>query len=613
MKALLLRLVFLATVVGGAHAAQPYMPQSYWMTQPDSLLTYVRDCAEFWLRHGVDSVNGGYYSTLDREGTRLSTDKSIVANGRLAYGFSRAFMLCGDSRYLDAARRALDFVYAHGWDELYGGWFTTVDAQGNLLNSQGWNPNAKKWGFTQHYALLGIIAYYEVTHDSTAGAWMRKGLAVLQQHMWDARPGAEGYFADASTDWSQAWGKGFTPTVDAITTNAEAAWLVTGENAYRQRFKELGDIIVDHLMASVYDPLTKYGFVSNYDSDWYMQEKATNVSIGHVLKTAWCLGRVYLTENREKYRRSATHLLLETWHYDSGGVNAAWDHRNGGPFQDIDWSTGSRLTDAKDYWVMEQGYTGPMLNYYISREPIFLQMAEQSLVFFMNSFWDRQRGETYMQTSADGKTILNSNKGDSFKASYHAIELGYSAYLYNNLYYLRKPVTLYYAHAGQNGADSLVLKPLSIQDDSLKVTSATMVNGGTLSFDAATRIIRIPATTEGVLAVTFEQTNPQGAPTIQNDNSQGFPKQTAHLVVATTAHGVQGQLGGAAALAQTLKVSLYTLSGRLVWAQSDIVTNHGRFTLNTQVLSRSVGTGAYVCRIDANASSYTFPLHLQGE
>ena len=39
-------------------------------------------CQRFWLDHGMDPVNGGIYTCLDREGNVCSTDKSVWTQGR---------------------------------------------------------------------------------------------------------------------------------------------------------------------------------------------------------------------------------------------------------------------------------------------------------------------------------------------------------------------------------------------------------------------------------------------------------------------------------------------------------------------------------------------------
>ena len=45
-------------------------------------------CVDFWLKNGMDKVNGGVYTCLDRKGEVYSTDKSVWMQGRCAWVFS---------------------------------------------------------------------------------------------------------------------------------------------------------------------------------------------------------------------------------------------------------------------------------------------------------------------------------------------------------------------------------------------------------------------------------------------------------------------------------------------------------------------------------------------
>ena len=59
--------------------------------------TYIRSCRErclhdltrdivpFWMKHGVDKVNGGVYTCVDRDGTIMDTTKSVWFQGRFGY------------------------------------------------------------------------------------------------------------------------------------------------------------------------------------------------------------------------------------------------------------------------------------------------------------------------------------------------------------------------------------------------------------------------------------------------------------------------------------------------------------------------------------------------
>ena len=55
----------------------------------------LRRCVEFWLDNGMDGVNGGVYTCLDREGKIFSTDKSVWMQGRCGWIFAWLCRLYG--------------------------------------------------------------------------------------------------------------------------------------------------------------------------------------------------------------------------------------------------------------------------------------------------------------------------------------------------------------------------------------------------------------------------------------------------------------------------------------------------------------------------------------
>ena len=93
-------------------------------------------CIPFWLAHGVDEVNGGLYSCLDREGNIYSTDKSVWMQGRCAYMFSKLSDTFGARKeWLDLAKSCLDFLEEHCIDS-DGRMYFTVTKDGRPLRKR---------------------------------------------------------------------------------------------------------------------------------------------------------------------------------------------------------------------------------------------------------------------------------------------------------------------------------------------------------------------------------------------------------------------------------------------------------------------------------------------
>lgn len=504
-----------------------YVVKSEHILNPDMNIEYVRNNAEFWIKHAYDPQYGGFFSNIDQFGnvTTMTPQrsgfgatpykrKSLIAQTRHGYGFTRAFMLTGDEKYLSYARSALDFLFEYGWDNVSKGWYAFAQADGTIDITQNWSPDLiQKWSFQQHYALLGIIANYEATRSSISEEYMNKGIHSLYNNMWDARSGYEGYYDTADLNWANKKNKGFTATIDAITTNAELNYLITQKSEHKTRLLELADIVVDRFIPQMDNPNVKTLYPEVYSSNWVVDLNASKTgNIGHFIKTAWCLGRAYLCDTtKTEYKNAAIKILNKAWTYKNGDVSI-WDHENGGPFNEINILTGEWTGSkgkVKEYWVVEQGFAAPMINYYITKNETFLQMADQSIGFFMEHLVDSVNSEIFYQLDPTGTIIKKGTKGDDYKACYHSIEMGYYAYLYSNLYYLNQQAELYYKFEPATYEQNISLMPIPMQEGLLKIKSVKLNDEDFTNFDPVSRTLNIAANQGGKFKVTFEATPKQ--------------------------------------------------------------------------------------------------------
>ena len=89
-------------------------------------------CVAFWLEHGMDPVNGGVYTCLDRTGEVFSTDKSVWMQGRCGWIFSYLCHLYGvKDEWLAASKSCIDFLEEHCVNhDAAGRLYFTVTAEG---------------------------------------------------------------------------------------------------------------------------------------------------------------------------------------------------------------------------------------------------------------------------------------------------------------------------------------------------------------------------------------------------------------------------------------------------------------------------------------------------
>lgn len=151
---------------------------------------------EAWLTHHHDDLMpywdlpaaygdpiGNFPSFRGRAGELLPDLPLRAAStlGRGVYGYSLAFLLTGEERYLGLARAGLDWIETHLADPVHGGYFGELDAAGNPTT-----PDADKDVFDLASVGLGYAMYVNVTRDPSAEAHLLEIRDLLFGAYYDA-------------------------------------------------------------------------------------------------------------------------------------------------------------------------------------------------------------------------------------------------------------------------------------------------------------------------------------------------------------------------------------------------------------------------------------------
>ncbi|MEJ2196809.1 MAG: AGE family epimerase/isomerase, partial [Ignavibacteriaceae bacterium] len=342
--------------------------------------------------------------------------------------------------------------------------------------------------------------YYEATGDTIAWNWLMKGYQHLEDVYWDTRPAFTGYYDKASFNNQNVLDKSFNATVDAITTHILYLYLMTEDLTYRSRLEELANEVIDYMVASM--PQQAIGFVEQYDSDWNWDNNESMTIMGHVLKAGWCLARIHQLFPNSDYLNAAEELITNVW--ENG-----YDHDYLGPYKDFNRVTGEMLLwglqdSTKAWWQMEQAITAGLQMYDITKEAWYLQMADETLSFYMNYFVDHDYGEVYADRTRYGGFAWNEAKGSSSKAAYHSIETGYYTYLYGSLFYTYEPVTLHYYYEPVDYNRTFFLTPIAIKESNLRITQVLKDDQLYTDFDPINRSLNLPSGEAGHFEISYE-------------------------------------------------------------------------------------------------------------
>jgi hypothetical protein len=165
-----------------AVAADPDVPP---VLAGDTWLTHHHDdLMPYWdIPEAYGQPLGNFPSFRGRAGELLPdlTNRGVSTLGRGVYGYSLAFMLTGDERYLTYARAGLDWIEAKAEDPVHGGYFGELRSNGDPVD-----PLANKDVFDLASVGLGYAMYFNVTRDPAAEATLLEIRDLLFGAYYDA-------------------------------------------------------------------------------------------------------------------------------------------------------------------------------------------------------------------------------------------------------------------------------------------------------------------------------------------------------------------------------------------------------------------------------------------
>ena len=118
----------------------------------------LEDVVPFWLRNAIDREHGGFLHCLDRDGSTISTDKSVWIQGRFTWLLATlATTVEARDEWLEGARHGLEFLERHGFDD-DGRMFFTLTQDGRPLRK-------RRYLFSECFTVMARAAYARATGD----------------------------------------------------------------------------------------------------------------------------------------------------------------------------------------------------------------------------------------------------------------------------------------------------------------------------------------------------------------------------------------------------------------------------------------------------------------
>ena len=356
----------------------------------------VNNIMPFWLKNGLDRVNGGVYTCVDRDGSLIDSTKSVWFQGRFAFVCSFAYNTVEKNpEWLAAAKSTIDFIEAHCFDS-DGRMYFEVMADGTPLRK-------RRYVFSESFAAIAMAEYSKASGDKS---YAEKALKLFKDiRRFVATPG---YMEPKYLPSLQA--KGHSLVMILINT-ASRIRNVISDPVLDLQINESIESLKDFMKPEFKALLEMVG----PEGEFIDTINGRVINPGHCIETAWFLLEEAKNRGWEK-ELTAQALQILDWSWEWG-----WDKQYGGiiNFRDCrnlppqDYSQ-----DMKFWWPQTEAIIATLYAYEATSDDTYLIWHKQISEWTYAHFPDEEFGEWYGYLHRDG-TVAQAAKGNIFKGPFH--------------------------------------------------------------------------------------------------------------------------------------------------------------------------------------------------
>ena len=362
--------------------------------------------ANFWLDHGIDKVNGGVYTCLDKKGEVFSTDKSVWMQGRCGWIYAWLCHLYGvRPEWLEASKSCLDFMEKYCINpQAEGRMYFTVTAEGQPLRQ-------RRYCFSEAFYAMANAEYYGITGDRDCLERARRAYDLywnLNHGMPD--PTGLGPKTIPETRTGRAFG---IPMIYLNVTSVMQRVDPERAELYAQR----ADSCVEDIFRYHVHPELKC-VLENVAEDGQARLNYTEgrvVNPGHDIEGVWFLLEYARRTGKTEYVAKAAQIF--DW-----AIEAGWDKEYGGLLYFVD-ALGrppeAYEHDMKLWWPHNEILISSVMLYRDTRDEKYLDWFYKTLDYCKTYFADSEYGEWYGYLRRDGKPTEPACKGSTFKGPFH--------------------------------------------------------------------------------------------------------------------------------------------------------------------------------------------------
>ena len=362
---------------------------------------------DFWLTHGMDPVNGGVYTCLDRKGEVYSTDKSVWMQGRCAWTFAHLCNVYGERpEWKQAAKSCLKFLEDHCINKDAGKrLYFTVTGDGQPLRQ-------RRYCFSEGFYAIANAEYYQLTGKEKYLKRARRAYNMIYDlnNGLIKDPTGLGSKTIPSTRSGMALAD---PMIFLNIVNIIRRVDPEHVDEYDKRARQCADrIINNHFHPELKCTLE---WVNENGEACLDFTDGRVVNPGHDIECSW-----FLMDEANYQRNEALHLQAQQ--IFKNAIEAGWDSQFGGLLYFIDClgkPTEAYEHDMKLWWPHNEIMIAASKAYRDTRDVYYLNWLKNTIDYCQKHFVDEEYGEWYGYLRRDGIPTEPSTKGSTFKGPFH--------------------------------------------------------------------------------------------------------------------------------------------------------------------------------------------------
>lgn len=351
----------------------------------------------FWMNHSKDEKCGGYFSCLDRQGNVFDTDKFMWLQGREIWMFATLYdKMQAKQEWLDMAIHGADFMKKYGRDA-EGNWYFSVNRAGRAL-VQPYNI------FSDCFATMGFGALYSATGKEEYGAIAKQTFENIRRRKNNTK-GRYNKIYPGTRDL-----RNFSLPMILSNLSIEMEHLLD-----KSLVNELVQEAIDEVMNVFYQP--EHGIIFenvNVDGSFSDSFEGRLLNPGHTIEAMWFMMDLGVRLDDKSLINKSLDIALKTleygWDREHGGIFYFLDFK-GYPPQQLEW-------DQKLWWVHVEALVCMAKGYAFTGSKEAAVWFERLHEYTWEHFKDQEFGEWFGYLNRRGEVLLNL-KGGKWKGCFH--------------------------------------------------------------------------------------------------------------------------------------------------------------------------------------------------